>query len=153
MHHDHLYKEVYLHCTKHCIHDHPYTKPSFPCKNKQKKLSHFHDFHVFPTISCVFLINVITHSSNPVFFIFLLFRQAVTKSQSTGQLLDYSSKLSVRQAVHSPQSVSQITALQDGLSSSSSKASQCLQKFIEMNASQWKTCRRRNLGFLCNLVD
>lgn len=26
MHHDQFYKEIYLHCTKHCIHDRPHTK-------------------------------------------------------------------------------------------------------------------------------
>lgn len=108
MHHDRLYKEIYLHCTKHCIHDHPYTKPSFPCKNKQINTI-FSSFVVFPNISCVYLSGITPHPNNPVCF-FSIFRQAVTKSQTTGQLLNYSSRLSVRQAVHKP-SVTRTTVL------------------------------------------
>lgn len=37
MHHDHLYKVIYLHCTKHCIHNHPFTKPSSPTKTNAKQ--------------------------------------------------------------------------------------------------------------------
>lgn len=123
--HDHLYKEFYLHCTKHCIRDHPYTKPSFHCKNppkQNKKAVTFSSFVVFPTIRCVFLTGVIPNWCQPsgffsCFFIFFpLF--------SDGQLLSHS------------QLVRQITLIKYVLSlTCSSKA--CLQMLMKMNLSQW----------------
>lgn len=101
----------------------------------------------FPTINYVFAPDIIPYSINPVspqpWPPFFIFRQAVTKSQSTGQLLNFSSRLSVRQAVYKS-SVSQITALEDVLSLTysylrSCKAFQCLWNLMKMNSSHWKT--------------
>lgn len=114
-----------------------------PISLTQTKKPTFSSFVVFPTTRCVFLTGIIPHHSNPVLF-FFIFTQAVTKSQTTGQLLNYSSRLSVRQAVHKS-SAGQITGLKDVLSLtrlSSSKASQCLQQLIKMNSGQWKSIEK-----------
>lgn len=147
MNHDRLYKEIYLHCTKHCIRD-PHTKPFFPLKKKQKAVAFF-SFVFFPNYKlfiCPWYYSLfpqpsVTPTLPTIFHFQMIHFQAVTKPQSTGQLLNFSSRLSVRQAVYKS-SVSQITALEDVLSLTylrSSKAFQCLWNLMKMNSSHWKT--------------
>lgn len=94
MHYDHLYKGIYLHCTKHCIHFHPLTKPALPCKTKQKK--HTSSFVFFPNIICAFCTGIVPHPTTwyiPFHFPTISYSQSVS-------YCNYSSIQSVRQAVH-----------------------------------------------------
>lgn len=101
-----------------------------PAKANKKKQSHF--LHVlFPTRSCVFLCYHSPLQQSSAFISFFIFRHAVTKSQSTGQLLNYS----VRQEVHK----SSVRSLRYLTCWSSSKTFQRLYKWMDMNSNQWKS--------------
>lgn len=68
-------KKIYLHCTKHCIHDHPYTRPSSPLT--YQKSTHIFFIRRFPHHTCI---SHWFHSpAQQPSVCFFIFRQAVTK--------------------------------------------------------------------------